>query len=121
YPGSIEDYIDFVLGRNQPKGDEDGKPKVSKKDRKANAAAREEQKALKKAVTDAEARVAKLQAQISMLDKAMFDPAKAAADLAKLTMGELSRRRGALAEELEGAEADWLLAGEKLEAAQENA
>lgn len=121
YPGSIEDYIDFVLGRNQPKGDEDGKPKVSKKDRKANAAAREEQKVLKKAVTDAEARVAKLQAQISMLDKAMFDPANAAADLAKLTMGELSKRRGALAEELEGAEADWLLAGEKLEAAQENA
>jgi len=120
YPGSIEDYIDFVLGRNQPKGDDDSKPKVSKKDRKANAAAREELRVLKKAVTDAEARVAKLQAQISMHDRAMFDPASAAPDLAKLAMGELSRRRGALAEELEGAEADWLLAGEKLEAAQES-
>ena len=38
--GSIDDYIDFVLGRNQPK--REGKPKASQADRKAAAKARED-------------------------------------------------------------------------------
>ena len=35
YAGSIDDYIDFVLGRNQPKAE--AKPKASKADRKAGS------------------------------------------------------------------------------------
>ena len=115
YPGSIDDYIDFVLGRNQPKGD--ARPKQPKGDKKAAAKARDEARALKKAATDAEAASARLAAQCSALDQAMFDPAGAAPDLATLPMSELSRRRAALAAELEAAEARWIEASERLERA----
>src|SRR5215218_6620993 len=57
YAGSIDDYIDFVLGRNQPKAA--ARPKH---DRKAAAKARDDAKALKKAAADAEAASAKLAA-----------------------------------------------------------
>ncbi len=113
YAGSMEDYIDFVLGRNQPKGE--AKPKATKADRKASAQAREDAKAVKAKVSQAEAAVAKLQAQVSAIDRAMFDPASAIPELAKLTMGDLSQRRGRLADELEAAEAAWLGASEELE------
>ena len=117
YAGSMEDYIDFILGRNQPKGGGEPKPKASKQDKKASAAAREEARAAKKKLTEAEKLVAQLQAQISMYDRAMFDPASAAPDLAKLNMGELSRRRGLIAAQLEAAEAAWLTLSEVLEQA----
>ena len=117
YPGSMEDYIDFVLGRNQPKSGADGKQKGTKQDRKASAKEREAERALKKQVSEAEAAVAKLQAQVSALDRAMFDPKGAAPDLARLAMGELSRRRAAQADELERAEAAWLLLSERAEQA----
>ena len=74
-PGSIEDYIDFVLGRNQPKAD--ARPKGEKKDRKAAARAREEARQARKEVAEAEAAIARLQAQASSIDRAMFDPASA--------------------------------------------
>jgi ATP-binding cassette subfamily F protein 3 len=115
YAGSIDDYIDFVLGRNQPKTE--AKARQPKGDRKAAAKARDEAKALKKAAADAEAVSARLAAQCSALDKAMFDPSGAAPDLATLPMSELGRRRAMLAAELEAAEARWLEASEKLERA----
>jgi len=119
YAGSMEDYIDFILGRNQPKGGGanggEGKQKGGKQDRKANAQAREDARALKKKVNEAETRVSRLQTQLTAIDRAMFDPATATADLAKLTMGELSRLRGSLAGDLEAAEAAWLALSESLE------
>ena len=116
YPGSMEDYIDFVLGRNQPRGDGKGDGKGGgKQDRKANAQAREAYKALQKALNEAEKKVAKLHAQITAIDAAMADPGKAPKELANLNMGELSRRRGALQTDLEAAEAAWLAAGEAAE------
>jgi ATP-binding cassette subfamily F protein 3 len=115
YAGSIDDYIDFVLGRNQPKGDTKAKP--AKLDKKAAARARDEAEARKQAAVDAEQASAKLAAQCSALDQAMFDPATAAPDLAALPMSELSRRRAELAAELEEAEARWLEASERLEQA----
>jgi ATP-binding cassette subfamily F protein 3 len=113
YPGSIDDYIDFVLGRNQPKSE--GKPKASKADRKAGAKAREDARALKKAAAEAEAISARLAAQCSALDRAMFDPNSAEPELASLSMSELSRRRAKLAAELQAAEARWVEASEQLE------
>ena len=112
YAGSIDDYIDFVLGRNQPKAD---KPKAPKSDRKAGQKARENARALKKAAAEAEAVSARLAAQCSALDRAMFDPAGAEPDLASLPMSELSRRRASLAADLEEAEARWLEVSEQLE------
>jgi ATP-binding cassette subfamily F protein 3 len=113
YAGSMEDYIDFVLGRNQPKGE--AKPKVEKKDRKAAAQAREVARQAARKVADAEAVIARWQKQLSAIDQAMFAPASAAAELRDLTMGELSRRRGEVLRALEQAEQDWLAASEALE------
>ena len=115
YAGSIDDYIDFVLGRNQPKGEAKAKP--AKLDKKAAAKAREDAQALKQAANDAEKASAKLAAECSALDRAMFDPSSASPDLAALPMTELSRRRGKLAAELEAAEARWIEASEQLEQA----
>lgn len=116
YPGSIEEYIDFILGRNQPKVGEKGAP-APKKDRKAAAQEREKAAAVRKAIAETEAALAKLQAQASALDQAMFEPSSAPRELAALSMGELSRRRAALGAEIEKAEEAWLKASETLEAA----
>jgi len=51
----------------------------------------------------------------SALDQAMFDPARAAPDLAKLPMSELSSRRAKIAADLAAAEASWLEANDELE------
>jgi ATP-binding cassette subfamily F protein 3 len=111
YPGSMEDYIDFVLGRNQPKAE--SRPKGEKKDRKAAARAREEARQAARDVAQAEAAIARLQAQASAIDRAMFDPASAEAALRDLAMGELARRRAMITEELAQAEAAWLAASER--------
>jgi ATP-binding cassette subfamily F protein 3 len=113
YSGSIDDYIDFVLGRNQPKGE--ARPKGSKEDRKASAKAREEARALKKSAAEAEAASARLAALCSAIDRAMFDPASADPELASLPMSELSQRRAKIAAELQAAESRWIEASEQLE------
>ncbi|EGD58326.1 ABC transporter related protein [Novosphingobium nitrogenifigens DSM 19370] len=120
FDGAIEDYIDFVLGRNQPKDENSAKAKGgAKADRRASAQLREQLRGLKKKVTDAEAKMARLQAEISAFDQAMFEPSSAKGDLAKLTMGELSRRRGMASTALEETEALWLEASEAYETAME--
>ncbi|WP_347303445.1 ABC-F family ATP-binding cassette domain-containing protein [Croceibacterium sp. TMG7-5b_MA50] len=113
YPGSMEDYIDFILGRNQPKAGAGDGP--GKKRRPANARSREEEKQARKQVSEAETMIARAQAQLSAVDLAMADPAAATRDLARLTMSELGRRRAALSQELDEAEQTWLAASEKLE------
>jgi ATP-binding cassette, subfamily F, member 3 len=120
YSGSIEDYTDMILGKNQPKGDGGSanssfKSGNKKEDRKAAAQAREAQQVLRKAVRDAEADLAKLSAVRSMIDVAMFDPKTAAPEYASLTMSELSQRRGKLSTAIDVAEAKWLEANEALE------
>lgn len=108
YAGSIEDYIDFVLGRNQPKTEARAKPAKSAK-------SREDAKALKKATAEAEKESARLAEQRSALDRAMFDPSGADPVLAKLSMSELSQRRAKVAAALEAAEAKWMELAEQLE------
>ena len=113
YPGSVSDYIDFILGRNQPKGE--ARPKGEKKDRKAVARAREEARVAAKEVADAEAAIAALQKQVSAVDRAMFDPANAEPVLAKLKMGDLTAKRAELARQLQSVEEAWLAASERRE------
>ncbi|MGH6616290.1 ABC-F family ATP-binding cassette domain-containing protein [Sphingomonas sp.] len=115
FTGSLEDYTDLILGKNQPK--QDGGAKGGKKDKKTAAQDREKAQALRKAVQDAEAVTVKLTAEQSALDKAMFDPSTAEPALAKLPMSELMKRRADVAEKLEAAEAKWLEASEALEQA----
>jgi ATP-binding cassette, subfamily F, member 3 len=115
YGGSIDDYTDMILGKNQPKVE--GGKSNKKEDRKAAAQAREREAQLRKAVKDAEADMAKLEVTRSAIDKAMFDPVSAGNDYANLTMGELSQRRAKISDALDAAEAKWVAASEKLEGA----
>ena len=59
----------------------------------------------------------KLQTEINALDRAMFEPASASGELAKLSMGELSRRRGVAAAKLNDVEMAWMAANEVYDAA----
>jgi ATP-binding cassette, subfamily F, member 3 len=114
FSGSLEDYTDLILGKNQPKGE--AAAKSSKKDdRKAAALAREAQAALRKTIRDAEADMAKLSAVRSAIDRALFDPKSADKDHAQLTMSELMQRRAKLTQAIETAEAKWIEASEALE------
>lgn len=117
FDGSMDDYVAFILGKSA--ANDDAKPAAKSKDAKSArqeaARAREAQAVLRKTAKDHEARAAKLAQQISAIDRAMFDPASAEPALAKLTMGDLSQRRGKLAAELEGVEAAWMEALEAIE------
>jgi ATP-binding cassette subfamily F protein 3 len=113
FAGSLEDYTDLILGKNQPKSE--SAPKGTKKDRKAAAAEREQAQALRKEVRELEAVIVKLTADRSAIDLAMFDPRKAEPLLSKLTMGDLMKRRADVETALEEAEGRWMEASEKLE------
>ncbi|NJR79803.1 ABC-F family ATP-binding cassette domain-containing protein [Sphingomonas corticis] len=111
FDGSIDDYIAFVL-----KGE--AKPAAkAKKDRKAEAAARDREATLRKEIRQLEEETARLTRERNAIDRAMFDPASAEARFATLSMGELSRRRAEAQARVEAAEAKWLEASEALEAA----
>ena len=51
------------------------------------------------------------------IERAMFDPASAAPEHARLTMTDLMKLRARVEEELEAAEAAWMAASEALEMA----
>ena len=114
YSGSMDDYVDMILGKGPQK---DRVSKADKKeDRKAAAAAREAAAKIKKDVSDAEADLAKYEVVLSAIDRAMFDPQGAASEYKGLTMSELSQRRGKIVAAQEAAEARWVTASEALEA-----
>ncbi|RVU03443.1 ABC-F family ATP-binding cassette domain-containing protein [Novosphingobium umbonatum] len=119
YNGSVEDYIDFILGRNQPKeaSSSSAAPKAgnAKNDRKANAMAREAYKALNKKLAETEKAVAKIEAKIKAIDEALANPAAPPKELAGVNMGELARRRAGLEDELAAAEEAWMEASAALE------
>jgi ATP-binding cassette, subfamily F, member 3 len=115
YAGSMEDYIAFVLGKNPPKSaDEKGGNKGGGK-RKSGAEAMAELKAARKRATEAETKMTRLQTQLAAVDAALADPTAVKGDLAKLTLGDLGKRRVSLAADLENLEAAWLEASEALE------
>ncbi len=113
YAGSMEDYIDFVLGRNQPK--KDGAAKQGKTGGKQSNKARAEARAIKAELANAEKSIAKLQAQCTEIDQAMYEPANSVAHLAQKSMSELLAQRAQVTSALEEAEAAWLELSERLE------
>lgn len=118
FGGTLDDYTDLILGRNQPKGEgASGGGKGAKKDKKAAAQAREQLATLRKTVREMEDRIAKLTARRSEIDRAMFDPKSASPADAKRTTGDLMKLRADVERELEAVEAEWLEANEALEAA----
>ncbi|WP_374942655.1 ABC-F family ATP-binding cassette domain-containing protein [Sphingomonas sp.] len=111
FDGTLDDYIDFVL-----KGDPKPVAKA-KKDKKAEAAQRERDLALRKTVRELEEETARLTKERGAVDRAMFDPAGAEPRFAKLSMGDLNKRRAEVQAKLEASEARWLEASEALETA----
>lgn len=114
YGGTLEDYTDLILGRNQPRGPEPARFN-KKEDRKAAAAAREQNKALRAEVSAAEKDMAALTAHRSRIERAMFDPDSAGPEESGLKMSDLMVRRADVEKKLEAAEARWLEASTALE------
>jgi len=115
FEGSLDDYTALVLQKDN--GVAKVGDKASRKDdRRAAAAAREKSQSLRRDAKAAEAEVARLTAQRSAVDLAMFDPGSAEVALAKLTMTELMKRRAELEAKIAEAEARWLEASEAIEA-----
>ena len=113
FDGSLDDYIAFVLSKDA--ADARSARPDKKEARRAAAEAREKSQTLRNAAKAAETELAKLGAQLTAVDRAMFDPATAEPALAKLTMTELMKRRADLAARIETAEAAWMEASEALE------
>ncbi|MBB4860512.1 ATP-binding cassette subfamily F protein 3 [Novosphingobium chloroacetimidivorans] len=118
YAGSMTDYMDFVLGRNQPKAEGKGKAKdkPAPADQKAVAANWKEQKELQKQFSRAETAISKAQSRLAEIEQAMVTPVAKPHALAGLTGGQLAQRRGEALKELAKAEAEWMALSEKLEA-----
>jgi len=112
YTGSLEDYTDMILGKNQPR--ESG-AKAAKKDKKAAAADRDRLAMLKKTVKGLEERIVSLTARRGEIDRAMFDPKSASPADAKRTNGDLMKLRADVQRDLDAVEAEWLEANEALE------
>lgn len=114
YAGSMDDYIDFVLGRNQPRPPAAAaKPAAAKA---SSAQTKAKARYIKSELASAEKGLAKLEARLRSIDQAMYEPANASADVAQLTMTELLALRAKVAEDMAKLEADWLALGEQLEA-----
>ena len=114
FGGSLDDYTDMILGKNQPKGPEPVKSN-KKEDRKAAAAAREQSKALRAEIARAEKEMNSLTAHRSRIERAMFDPDTAGPEERNLTMTDLMVRRADIEKKLAAAEACWLEASAALE------
>jgi len=116
FDGSLDDYIALVLKGDAGQGDA-----ASKADRAANKKASAEQRerfnAMKKTLRGIEDEMTKLTREREALDKAMNDPKAAEPRHAKLSMGELNKRRAEVVDKLAEAEVRWMEAGEAMEAA----
>ena len=113
YKGSMEDYIDFVLGRNQPKQATAGKP--AKPKRATSGKVKAKLQYVKSEITRVEKQLATLQATCSTIDQAMYEPANAAGRYANKTMSDLLAERAQVSDQLEQVEAEWIALGEQLE------
>ncbi|MBS7670648.1 ABC-F family ATP-binding cassette domain-containing protein [Croceicoccus gelatinilyticus] len=114
YSGSMDDYIDFVLGRNQPK--KEAKQSAGKTASGNSSKTRAKARFLKSELATAEKAMARLESSLNEIDETMCDPAKAPPHLADIAMGDLLIRRTEVSERLAKAEAEWLDLGEQLEA-----
>ena len=116
FSGSLKDYTDFVLGKNQP-GSASGKASGGnrKEERRAAAERRKQQGELRKTVAASEKQMKLLGEEVSAIDRAMFDPASAEPKHASLSMTELMKLRAETQDKLDAAEARWMEASDQLE------
>ncbi|QLC21331.1 ATP-binding cassette domain-containing protein [Parasphingopyxis sp. CP4] len=116
FDGSIDDYTDLVLRKNEPAAEaKAGSRKNAKQARRDAAEARKQSQALRKRAKDAEALIAKFETERSVIDQAMFAPDEAKGELASATMTELMMKRAQLDEKIAEQEELWTQASEALE------
>lgn len=110
YTGSMQDYINFVLGRKQPKENKRGG--AGKRGSSRNASSIEEARSAKSALADAEKVVANLTRELEKLDKLILE----SSGQDGTDMQEVLQSRAHAADALALAEEKWLAAGTALEA-----
>ncbi|MFM7404265.1 MAG: ABC-F family ATP-binding cassette domain-containing protein [Erythrobacter sp.] len=110
YAGNMDDYIDFILGRNQPKSSGAGN------ERGRASGSGSQLRAAQSQVSKAEASVARLSAELEALDARILTQSSKPDAGASTTMQRLLTERAATAEALARAEEAWLAAGTALEA-----
>jgi ATP-binding cassette subfamily F protein 3 len=113
YAGSMEDYIDFILGRNQPKGERGAKARGTR-----DAATNADRRAAQAALAKAEGTVTRLTDDLERLDRAILDLGCDAKGNTGTRMQGLLTERATAATALAEAEEAWLAAGALLEAAE---
>jgi len=113
YDGSMDDYIDFILGRNQPKGARGGKSQGGR-----GAPAGGDRRLAQSALNKAETAIARLTRDVERLDRAICDLGAEAVGKAGARMQALLTERAAAAKALAEAEEAWLAAGAELEVMQ---
>ncbi|MEL1250996.1 ABC-F family ATP-binding cassette domain-containing protein [Aurantiacibacter gilvus] len=114
YSGSMDDYIDFVLGRNPPKKQRAPTPEKTASTNRAKTDAKV--RFIKSELASTEKSMARLEASLHEIDQAMCEPAKAPAHLVDIATGDLLVQRSQVSDQLAKVEAEWLALGEKLEA-----
>ncbi len=112
YAGNMDDYIDFILGRNQPKDGRGGKARSGGRGGNAGSDLRAAQSDLSKA----EAAVARLTADVAALDQRILAQSSAPGGQAGTAMQRLLTERAEAARALALAEETWLAAGTAVEA-----
>ncbi|MFU7527885.1 ABC-F family ATP-binding cassette domain-containing protein [Qipengyuania sp. ASV99] len=115
YAGSMDDYIDFILGRNQPKDARGGKSRGGRGSNGANPAPdiHAAQSELKKA----ENTIAHFTAEVERLDRRILALSSEAGGDTGKKMQSLLTKRAEAADTLVVAEERWLAAGAALEGA----
>lgn len=122
FAGTLNDYTDFVLGKNQEEKSEGGSKGGNRKEERRQAAERRKQLSqVRKNLKAAEKDMEMYSITVSAIDKAMFDPSSAEEQLAGYTMTELMKLRAEMQDKLEKAEARWMEATEILESESESA
>lgn len=114
YDGSMEDYIDFVLGRNQSKSKGNGKDRKSRGSSGSNAIAHE--RSARSDLAAAEKSMAQLTTKLEQLDRQIVDSSSAENGQNGPKMQTLLTARAETADTLQKAEEAWLVAGAVLEA-----
>ncbi len=116
YDGSLDDYRRQILSRSSGERDAEVQaPRVNRKEaRRAAAKAREQTSALRKEVQKSEKLVEQLSRERSEIDHALFHPDE---ETSGKPATDLMKKRADIERRLERAEAAWLEAQHKLEAA----
>lgn len=117
YSGTLDDYTDMVLGKNQEssKSAPKGSASSRKEDRRIAAEKRKLATTMRKTITANEKKMEQFAAEISLIDLAMFDPSKADPNYADMAMSDLMKLRSDKQNMLDESEALWLEASDKLE------